>query len=264
MAATSQAMDRFDLSGGSPRYAWPVVTTGASAVLAAVRRAGVAHDEQLRDEAAALIDRLRTVAEKLGTFGPAQRAFQLTFTATDAHAAHLLAAGGNPAELLAAWDQAAAAWADLGEPYPLAQSLLLAAEAALACDDRSDAATRLRRAAPLAAGLSAHPLSEQIAILARRARIQLAGDDTPAGQAPGGPDTEGGGGELGLTDRELEVLRLVAAGRSNREIAAELFISPKTASVHVSNILGKLGVASRGEAAARAHAVRLFDPASTA
>ena len=264
MAATSQAMDRFDLSGGSPRYAWPVVTTGASAVLAAVRRAGVADDEQLRDEAAALIDRVLTVAEKLVTFGPALRAFQLTFTATDAHAAHLLAAGGNPAELLAAWDQAAAAWADLGEPYPLAQSLLLAAEAALACDDRSDAATRLRRAAPLAAGLSAHPLSEQIAILARRARIQLAGDDTPAGQAPGGPDTEGGGGELGLTDRELEVLRLVAAGRSNREIAAELFISPKTASVHVSNILGKLGVASRGEAAARAHAVRLFDPASTA
>jgi DNA-binding NarL/FixJ family response regulator len=60
------------------------------------------------------------------------------------------------------------------------------------------------------------------------------------------------------------VLRLVAAGRSNREIAAELFSSPKTASVHVSNILGKLGVGSRGEAAARAHTLRLFDPISTA
>ena len=69
---------------------------------------------------------------------------------------------------------------------------------------------------------------------------------------------------LGLTERELEVLRLVAAGRSNREIAGELFISPKTASVHVSNILGKLGVASRGEAAAKAHSLRLFDPTSTA
>ena len=67
---------------------------------------------------------------------------------------------------------------------------------------------------------------------------------------------------LGLTERELEVLRLVAAGRSNREIAGELFISPKTASVHVSNILGKLGVASRGEAAAKAHSLRLFDPTS--
>jgi DNA-binding NarL/FixJ family response regulator len=57
------------------------------------------------------------------------------------------------------------------------------------------------------------------------------------------------------------VLRLVAAGRSNREIAGELFISPKTASVHVSNILGKLHVASRGEAAATAHALHLFDQA---
>ena len=65
---------------------------------------------------------------------------------------------------------------------------------------------------------------------------------------------------LRLTSRELEVLRLVAAGRSNREIANELFISPKTASVHVSNMMGKLGAASRGEAAAKAHALRLVDP----
>jgi DNA-binding NarL/FixJ family response regulator len=55
------------------------------------------------------------------------------------------------------------------------------------------------------------------------------------------------------------VLRLVAAGHSNREIASELFISVKTASVHVSNILGKLNVTSRGEAAAAAHRLRLFD-----
>ncbi len=55
------------------------------------------------------------------------------------------------------------------------------------------------------------------------------------------------------------MLRLVAAGQSNREIATALFISPKTASVHVSNILAKLGAATRTEAAARAHALRLFD-----
>jgi DNA-binding CsgD family transcriptional regulator len=62
---------------------------------------------------------------------------------------------------------------------------------------------------------------------------------------------------FGLTRREREVLALVAEGRSNREVAAALFISPKTASVHVSNILSKLGVDGRGEAAALAHRVGL-------
>ena len=149
LAATSQIMDRFELSGSSPRYAWPVVAAGASAVLAAAGLAGVAHDERLRDEAACLAERLRTVAEKLGTFGPAQRAFQLTFAAADAHATRLLAGGepgpgagqadgtaGEPGGLAAAWDEAAAAWAGLGEPYPLGETLLHAAETALACGDR--------------------------------------------------------------------------------------------------------------------------------
>ena len=63
--------------------------------------------------------------------------------------------------------------------------------------------------------------------------------------------------QLGLTPREAEVLALVAAGRSNRRIAEALFISPKTASVHVSNILAKLGVATRVEAAAVAHRLGL-------
>ncbi|GAA3989461.1 hypothetical protein GCM10022384_41830 [Streptomyces marokkonensis] len=63
---------------------------------------------------------------------------------------------------------------------------------------------------------------------------------------------------LGLTSRERDVLRLVSDGRTNRQIAEELFISPKTASVHVSNILAKLGVSGRGEAAAVAHRPALF------
>jgi DNA-binding NarL/FixJ family response regulator len=97
-----------------------------------------------------------------------------------------------------------------------------------------------------------------VTLLARRARITLdqPGDasDAQASQAQiAEPE------RMGLTARELDVLRLVAAGRSNREIASELFISVKTASVHVSNILGKLGVTSRGEAAAAAHRLRLFD-----
>jgi DNA-binding NarL/FixJ family response regulator len=65
----------------------------------------------------------------------------------------------------------------------------------------------------------------------------------------------------GLTEREVLVLRLIVAGRSNRQIGAELFISPKTASVHVTNILRKLGVSTRAQAAAlaeRAGLVRTF------
>jgi DNA-binding CsgD family transcriptional regulator/tetratricopeptide (TPR) repeat protein len=269
VAVTSRILDRFELSGSSPRYAWPVVAAGASAVLAAVRQAGASRDERLRDEAAAVAERLRTVAEKLEVFGPAQRAHQLTVAAADADAFGERGGGvgaggvvgvGQAADggfgagggLLGAWDQVAEAWASLSEPYPAGQALLRAAEAALAGCDRDGAAERLERAAALAAGLGARPLGEQVTLLARRARIRLAGDDGPEEPA----------GSLGLTERELEVLRLVAAGRSNREIAGELFISPKTASVHVSNILGKLNVASRGEAAATAHALRLFDPVS--
>jgi DNA-binding NarL/FixJ family response regulator len=129
---------------------------------------------------------------------------------------------------------------------------LRAAEAALSGGDRDGGASRLRRAAELAQWLGARPLSDDIALLARRARISLRPADDVATPAPE-PD------RMGLTAREFEVLRLVAAGRSNREIASELFISAKTASVHVSNILAKLSVTSRGEAAAAAHRLRLFD-----
>jgi DNA-binding CsgD family transcriptional regulator len=250
VAATARILDRFELGGSSPRYAWPVVAAGTGAVVA-VRRSS--RDERLRDEAATVLERLRTVAEKLDAFGPVQRGWQLTFAAADADVER---PDGERAdgERLDGWDLAAAAWDELREPYQLGQALLPAAEAALARGDRDGAAERLRRAAALAAGLGARSLAEQIALLARRARIQLDGEELPEDPA----------GDLGLTERELEVLRLVTAGRSNREIAGELFISPKTASVHVSNILSKLHVASRGEAAATAHALRLFDLADPA
>jgi DNA-binding NarL/FixJ family response regulator len=106
----------------------------------------------------------------------------------------------------------------------------------------------LDEAARLAAQLGAEPILDEAQTLARRARLKVADAALP-GEGPAPSTIE----KFGLTDREAEVLALVAAGRSNPQIAAELFISPKTASVHVSNIISKLGVTSRGEAAALAH-----------
>jgi DNA-binding CsgD family transcriptional regulator/tetratricopeptide (TPR) repeat protein len=258
------ALSRFDLPHASPRYAWPLLVVAAGAGLAALRSGPAARDESLRAAADALLGRAQATAPKLEAFGPVQRAFRLSFGAQErlwpllrattgqargAGSARIPASGSGADAARDAWDAAAAAWDALHEPYPMAIALACAAEAALADADRDAAATRLRDAARLAGQLGARPLSEEIAALARRARIVL-GDGAPAAA---GPD------RLGLTDREFEVLRLVAAGQSNREIAGGLFISAKTASVHVSNILAKLGVASRGEAAARAHSLRLFD-----
>lgn len=75
----------------------------------------------------------------------------------------------------------------------------------------------------------------------------------------GGTRQGGRSDVLGLTEREREVLSLVAAGHSNREIGEALFTTAKTASVHVTKLMSKLQVSSRGEAAALAHRLRLFD-----
>jgi DNA-binding CsgD family transcriptional regulator len=189
-----------------------------------------------------------------------QRAYRLTFAAqvTTASFVHARivpdAEAPEPAAVRAAWDEAAKDWEALHQPYELAIALTFAAEAELASPagptgrDREAAGGRLRRAAPLAAQLGARPLADTITSLARRAGVTL------DAKTPARP------GRLGLTDRELEVLRLVAAGRTNRDIAADLFISAKTASVHVSNIMAKLGAANRAQAAAVAQSQGLFGP----
>ena len=104
----------------------------------------------------------------------------------------------------------------------------------------------------VATRLGAAPLVAELERLAGRARLDLVPVEA---RATGADSLET---SLGLTAREAEVLALVASGRTNREIAAELVISVKTANVHVSNILRKLGAPNRMEAAAIAH--RLSPP----
>jgi DNA-binding CsgD family transcriptional regulator len=154
----------------------------------------------------------------------------------------------------AAWAAAVAAWERLDQPYRVAYACFRQAEALMAgSGDRDAAAAVLRRAAGVTGRLGARPLDAEVRALARRGRLDLA-PRAAAAPAAGAPTPAE---QLGLTPREAEVLALVAAGRSNSQIAEALFISPKTASVHVSNILAKLDVHTRVEAAAIAHRLGL-------
>jgi DNA-binding CsgD family transcriptional regulator len=153
----------------------------------------------------------------------------------------------------AAWAAAIAAWERLGQPYRLAYACFRQAEALMAGGgDREAAGAALRRAAEITGRLGARPLDGEVRALAQRARLPLA---PPAEAAPAPAPARDD--HFGLTPREAEVLALVAQGQSNSQIAKALFISPKTASVHVSNILAKLGVHTRVEAAAIAHRLGL-------
>ena len=177
------------------------------------------------------------------------------------------------------WERAGSAFDDLGLVYPSAYARFRQAEAILhaasprgpaaARDARSAAARPLRAALESAQALGARPLIADVVLLARRARLDVAaaeaeaGDPGPLGSrvperpvAPAAAFVE----RRGLTPREVEILALVGSGWSNGEIASALYISRKTASVHVSNILGKLSVDDRVEAGALAHRAGLVGP----
>jgi DNA-binding NarL/FixJ family response regulator len=148
-----------------------------------------------------------------------------------------------------AWRDIAAGWTMLGYPYRALYARWRQAEVGAALDDRAAAIETLRAAHEDAVHLGARPVAAQMEGLARKLRLRLGTADSPSQASPGAPDAASA---AGLTPREREVLTLVAAGRTNRQVAEQLFISESTAGVHVSNILGKLGVATRTEAAREA------------
>src|SRR5215218_5842154 len=158
------------------------------------------------------------------------------------------------------WEEVATAFDAISLPIPAAYARYRAGEAHVTGGDRAAAAVPLRAAAASAERMGVALLAADIAALARRARIDLHAPEPAAASAPETDDSPVA--RLGLTPRELEVLLLVAEGRTNKAIGETLFMSEKTASVHVSRILAKLGVGGRVEAAAVAHRLGLAGAAS--
>jgi ATP/maltotriose-dependent transcriptional regulator MalT len=220
-----------------PIQAWELLGIGGQILVAQPGR-----NQRVKDEAARLRAELDAASRRLTAKTRWEQAWQLTY----------LADTSDGDRSVPAWDAAVEQWRDLRAPYRVAEALVRGAQADLEAGDRSGASARLREADAIADSLGAVPLASEIEQLARRARLSPA----PAPAPVAGIEAER---RHGLTPRELEVLRLIADGRSNRQIAADLFISANTAGVHVSRILAKLGVTTRTEAAALAHRLNLFD-----
>jgi DNA-binding CsgD family transcriptional regulator len=247
--ARQLVVEAVPLVAANPRYAAPVYALGLRVEADRAELARARHPGQPAPDdgtATALLQRLGQAA-----VGPAAASIPELAAWHALGLAERTRQAGPPDP--PAWAAAAAAWERLGQPYRAAYAGFRHAEALLAGPgDRDTAAMVLRRSAATTGRLGARLLDAEVQALARRARLDLAGH--AAATAPGAPPPAA---QLGLTRRECEVLALVAAGRSNRQIAQALFISPKTASVHVSNILAKLGAAGRVEAAAIAHRLGL-------
>ena len=211
--------------------------------------------KEAADAATGVLERARALQEGAA---PAVRPVVAAYDAL-CRAEERRAAGADDPDI---WAEAAELWAALGQPYPAAYARYREAEAVLSAQARSARAASVLRAAHEAAlHLGAGPLRHEIEALAGRARLVLARpDDESSGDGQVDTSAVPGGRATpspldALTARELDVLALMAEGRTNREIATALYISEKTASVHVSHILAKLGVRSRVQAVAVAHQV---------
>jgi len=248
LAEAQAAIDIDDVapSGYSPSVIRPAAVALSARANRAVQARVTGDDQAANAELAAAGDLLRLAREGAAfpkrpkfILGPEGRGWLAR-----AEAEYRRAAGGNDPQ---AWQAVLDAFGP-AYMYEIARTRWRLAEALAEAGNRDEAEQQWRQAAHAADALGARPLRRALDDLARRARI---------GTAPDQPDRAV---LASLTSREREVLRLIAAGRSNREIASVLFIAPKTASVHVSNILGKLGAASRTEAAAIAHREGLAGP----
>jgi DNA-binding CsgD family transcriptional regulator len=182
----------------------------------------------------ALTTSLSDIEALARSFGGQLMAEPAAFAAMARAEAGELSGGPQPG----AWHAAAEAWDHCGDQYWAAVCKYRTADALLrAKGDKTAAASMAGEALATARSLGAAPLATDLEALIRRGRLGA------------GPAPDQATRRLGLTQREAEVLDLVAEGRTNRQIGDILFISEKTASVHVTNLLRKLGVANRTAAA---------------
>ena len=141
----------------------------------------------------------------------------------------------------------------MSRPYPGAIARWRAAEAYVEADDRAAAGETAAAALGVAGKLGSRWLTAEISILGERARLDFSGATGDGAGAQAERSEAANEDPFGLTPRERQVLALIAEGATNRQIGAALYMAEKTASVHVSRILSKLGVRSRTQAAAVAH-----------
>jgi DNA-binding CsgD family transcriptional regulator len=201
------------------------------------RSTRVVEDAQQRLQA------IRDLGEAIRPLGPGGAAWKAHLTA------ELSRAEGHLD--LDLWQAAVDGWSVTGQVHDRAWATVHLAECQIARGDRQAAAESLSCARRIGSELRAPALLQAVADVSHRARLEL---DAEAERPPASAHAE----THGLTDREVEVLRLVGSGRTNEQIARDLFISPKTASAHVSHILSKLDVGSRSQATTAGHRLGLL------
>ncbi|MBV9713945.1 MAG: AAA family ATPase [Solirubrobacterales bacterium] len=242
-----QALDRIELCTDDVMRIARVSAVGVRVEADLAQRARDLRERREERDAVARarihVDRLRAAAQ---AGGPVERAWRAVGVA------ELARARGRPDAKL--WHRAAGEWDAIERPFQAAIARWRAAEAEVEAGGRDAAARTAAAAMRSARALGSQWLAQELSGLAERARLDLERET-----APPRPVQEGGAAEdpFGLTPRERQVLALIAEGATNRQIGAALYMAEKTASVHVSRILGKLGVRSRTQAAAMAHRLRL-------
>ena len=248
---------REDTDDSEVGYLAPVIAVGARAAAELAARVRATGETEALAVAVRRAAEIRDIGRSLVAADPRPEALLWVEQAT------VEAARADAAASAEDWTTLADRWEAYGAAFQVAYCRWRAAELVLAGGGpRGEVPAMLAAAYRTAERLRAEPLRREIADLARRARVPLQDAEDAAADDDGGADASGGepttAERIGLTARELDVLQLMAGGATNREIAARLYISQKTVTVHITRILAKLDARTRVEAAGVAQRLGLL------